>query len=342
MGFTVPLVDFPSISSAATNEDLEGDPFSNSPLEIKNDPSFQIIILTMDRFHALERLIQSLLASEYLDDKVDLIIRFDLPKNPTDEWRARVETFKANLNWNVGDVHVSMSEQNMGLRQAWLSAWRPSSPSERAIIFEDDIEVSPVWYKWIKGAHDNYASRDDIVGFSLQRQTLVPLKEKRENKIDDNGGRPFLYKLVGSIGYAPVASKWIEFLDFAECALANDMSVSTPELITSDWYRALDKRTMWTQLFIYFCKHSNLYTLYAFPSQSLALAAHWREKGEHFARTGGRDFELVGRSSTWAIEFPENLPKLEWDARPVSDPSNEPEKSTQPLCVRSSVPVPSG
>lgn len=288
--------------------------------------AMKIVILTMDRFHSLTRLVRSLEASDYLGDKVDLVIRFDLPKNPTDEWRSRVQGFHSSLlgdnnnaiAWSAGNVSLSIAEQNMGLRRAWLSAWRPSSAEDRAIIFEDDIEVSPLWYKWIKGAYANYGSRHDVAGISLQRQTLVPLKTSRGNAIDDNGGKPFLYKLVGSIGYAPIASQWLEFLDFAECALATDMSVATPELVTSDWYDSLDKRSMWTQLFIYFCKNRNLYTLYAFPSQKLTLAAHWREKGEHYGATEGRDFQLVAgssSSSSWTIEYPPDVPKLEWDAR---------------------------
>lgn len=286
--------------------------------------NFKVVILTRDRFHSLERLIESLKASDYLGDKVDLDIRFDLPPNPTDEWRTRVATFQSNNHgkWTIGNVTYSIANTNLGLRQAWLSAWRPSSPEERAIIFEDDIEVSPLWYKWLKGAFEKYGERGDIAGISLQRQTLVPSKQEQgKASIGDNGGKPFLYKLVGSIGYAPVASKWMDFLDFAECALKSDMSVATPELITSDWYNALDKRTMWTQLFIYFCKYRDLYTLYAFPSHNLALAAHWREKGEHFQSTGGRDFQLVGESSPWQIEYPDDLPKLGWGAEPIKQES---------------------
>ena len=277
--------------------------------------NMKIVILTMDRFHSLERLMQSLKASDYLGDQIDLFIRFDLPKSPTDGWRTRVKDFQSKLKWEAGNVTYSIARANMGLRQAWLSAWRPSSMDDRAIIFEDGIEVSPLWYKWLKGAFEHYDGRNDIAGISLQRQTLVPGKT-----IDDNGGKPFLYKSGGSIGYAPMASKWLDFLDFAECALETDASVATPELITSDWYNSLDKRSMWTQLFIFFCKYYNLYTLYAFPSQTLALAAHWREEGEHFGSTGGRDFQLVGASSPWQMEYPPDLPKLDWDARPNKEP----------------------
>jgi hypothetical protein len=291
-----------------------------SPIE-SGDPhnvtvaSLQIIVLTMDRFHSLRRLIDSLQASDYGSDTVDLLIRFDRPKHPTEVWEENVDNLLGNLTWSAGRMEKWVSDEPMGLRQAWIKAWKPSSVDERAIIFEDDIEVSPQWYRWLQGAYEAYGQRTDaIAGISLQRQTLVPLKTARDNVIPDNNGLPFLYKLVGSIGYAPLAPVWLNFLDFAECAVATQMAVDTPDLVTSDWYKVLDKTTMWTQLFIYFCRYYDLSTLYSFATDGGALAAHWREHGEHYAQTGGPDFALAHNVH---FEYPVDVPRLDWDARPV-------------------------
>ena len=276
---------------------------------------FTIIIISMDRFSSLNRLLSSLKETDYLSDEVNLVIRFDLPKRPTPQWRNQVDAFRENLVWNTGSVKVVVAEANMGLRRAWLEAWKPGTDSEYAIILEDDIEVSPVWYKWLKGALLAYQSRTDLAGISLQRQSLVPLKKAKNKHISDNGGKPFLYKLVGSIGYSPVAKVWLDFLDFAECALATKMKIDTPELVTSDWYNSLDQRTMWTQLFIFFCKYRKLSTLYVFPRNYKTLAAHWREKGVHFHAAAGRDFELANAEEV-CFDYPSDLVKLDWDARP--------------------------
>jgi hypothetical protein len=303
-----------NVTSTTTGERL---PLPPSP----STPDFQIIILTMDRFSSLQRLVDSLKATDYGSDTVDLLVRFDRPKTPSTEFWAAADAFRANLTWSAGQVTVTMAKENMGLRAAWLAAWRPTSVTERALILEDDIEVSPLWYRWMQGAYEAYGHRTDIAGLSLQRQTLVPLKSQRQNGIPDHDGLPFLYKLVGSIGYAPLAAKWMDFLDFAECALATDLAVRTPELVTSDWYDKLDQRGMWTQLFIYFCKYYDLYTLYDFPTDHRALAAHWREKGEHYGVTGGRDFGLVEGAKQVRWEFPLDLPRLDWNARPTQGTS---------------------
>ena len=71
------------------------------------------------------------------------------------------------------------------------------------MIFEDDIEVSPLYYKWLSTAHDHYGygyhanvgvdeygydsegrlytqrpKIPDLASFGLSRQTLVPLKSQ--------------------------------------------------------------------------------------------------------------------------------------------------------------------
>jgi hypothetical protein len=344
-------------------------PSSSSALRAsKNHRNFVIIVLGMNRFASMERLLHSLQKSEYGHHTVDIILCFDRPNDASTSirtWYQQVEALHSALanTWKHGTVSMTVANESMGLRQAWLQAWNPilsidnnnnstttqhdqtQQPSPpRFIIFEDDIEVSPLWYQWIQGAHDAYETRSDLAGISLQRQTLVPLKSAANNKIPDNNGQPFLYRLVGSIGYSPKASAWRDFVDFAECALATDLDVSVPGLITSDWYNQLNKRTMWTQLFIYFCHHQQLSTLYMFPPHNLALAAHWREKGEHHGATQGRDFDLLelqrptnmnnsssSKTSTntltkiddssFTFQYPSHLVSLGWDAKPLKSQS---------------------
>jgi hypothetical protein len=311
----VRLIPFVTQTLPPRHTGLHVESAGDAPHHNATAASLQIVVLTMDRFQSLTRLVDSLRASDYGSDRVDLRIRFDRPKHPTEVWEERVAQWRANLTWAAGHVEIWVSDEPMGLRQAWLSAWIPSSVDECAMILEDDIEVSPLWYRWWQGTSEAYGNRtDEIAGISLQRQTLVPLKTARDNVIPDHDGWPFLYKLVGSIGYAPLAPVWLDFLAFCECALATNMAVATPDLVTSDWYQVLDQTTMWTQLFIYFCRYYDLSTLYAFPSDGGALAAHWREQGAHYAHTGGPDFRL---SQQVRFDYPMDVPRLDWDARPV-------------------------
>lgn len=67
---------------------------------------------------------------------------------------------------------------NAGLQAQWLEAWWPSSDDEFAFVVEDDLEVSPLYYRFLKGLilkyyyePENYSP--DVYGASLQRPRFV-------------------------------------------------------------------------------------------------------------------------------------------------------------------------
>ncbi|KAG7355507.1 hypothetical protein IV203_000193 [Nitzschia inconspicua] len=295
-------------------------------------PRMTVIILSMDRFDSLQRLISSLQESKYDDDDViDLVIRFDRPDIQYHKpWLQRVREFRNSLRWKHGNIRIAIANKTLGLAESWFRAWSPSSDDERAVIFEDDLEVSPIWYQWLKNVHDMYAgNRDDLAAFSLSHQHLVPLKGSNKTAKEFPDGEPFMYALLGSHGFSPLAKIWKEFLEFVHCTQrrGDNVSIATPELITSDWYHSVvSKQSMWTQHFIYFTKHHNLYNIYQFPRDK-ALTAHWQEKGAHFdGKTRRRNYPLV-QDGDIDMDFPLHLKKYDWganlvrvDATPVLPP----------------------
>lgn len=264
---------------------------------------FKIIVLTMNRHESLKRLLNSLENTDYGKDKVRLHIHID---NSSDNI-ACIKVAKSFV-FSHGDVSLEIADNSNGLRNAWFNAWRPFE-HERAIVLEDDIEVSPQWYLWMKKAWESYGNRNDLAGISLQRQTLVPQKPHKMMEIVNNH-EPFLYRLVGSIGFSPHWRQWRAFLNWIDSVDTSTVNVRTPGLITSDWLDKLDRRHIWTQYFIWFCNQHELYTLYVNLPKKETLASHMREKGEHFSRTGGRDFNLATKLD---MVFPINLVKYEWD-----------------------------
>jgi FkbM family methyltransferase len=279
-------------------------------LQQKSPNNFKIHVLTMNRAKSLQRLLDSLENAEYAGDRVEIYIHID--KSPDN--RASIDVVKS-FDFSHGDLTIEVAEQNNGLRNAWFRAWHPKE-NERAIILEDDIEVSPQWYFWLNKAWEAYGERDDLAGISLQRQTLVPQKPHKQMEIVNNH-EPFLYRLVGSIGFSPHWKQWRAFLNWIDSVDTTTVNIKTPGLITSDWFDVLDKRHMWTQYFIWFCKQHDLYTLYVNLPERKTLASHMREKGEHYGRTEGRDFALATEVE---MNFPLDLVKYGWDgiAKPQS------------------------
>ncbi|KAG7361786.1 family 2 glycosyl transferase [Nitzschia inconspicua] len=284
-------------------------------------PRMTVIILSMDRFDSLQRLISSLQESKYDGDVIDLVVRFDRPDIQHQRpWLQRVREFRNSLRWKHGNIRIAIANKTLGLAESWFRAWSPASDYERAVIFEDDLEVSPIWYQWLKKAHDMYAgNRDDLAAFSLSHQHLVPLKASNKTAKEFPDDEPFMYALLGSHGFSPLAKIWKEFLEFVHCTQrrGDNVSIATPELITSDWYHnVVSKQSMWTQHFIYFTKHHNLYNIYQFPRDKV-LTAHWQEKGAHFdGKTRRRNYPLV-QDGDIDVDFPLDLKKYDWGANLV-------------------------
>ena len=186
-----------------------------------------------------------------------MTIRWDKSSKPIGSQGAFLslrENITNTLDWPHGTVTTYFSPENIGLRQAWIDAWHPETNNEHAIILEDDITVSPAWYAWYKQAVARYPAADSL---SLQRQQLVPeikMKEKPQGSLADMEGKHFLYPLVGSIGFAPRSHMWRDFVSFANCAIANDVDVSTPGLVTSEWYKRVKKWGVNTLIHILFAR----------------------------------------------------------------------------------------
>ena len=265
---------------------------------------FRVIVLTKNRPRSLYRTLQSIKHATYnnKDDPISVTIHIDGTHQDT----LRVAT---RFQWPDKTI---VSTQTGSLRAAWLHAW--PHPQGHAIILEDDVELSPAWYTWLSQAWDTYGDRTDIAGISLQRQTLIPQNPHKTMEIV-NDHLPFLYKLVGSIGFSPHPQRWQQFLDWVAAKNLDTFDAYVPNLITSDWYTSLDKSSMWTQLFIRFCEEHTLYTLYINLPDNTTLAAHWREKGEHFNGHEGRDFALA---QTMLLQFPPYLNMYGWNGNILS------------------------
>ena len=75
----------------------------------------------------------------------------------------------------IGGEVICRSKRG-GLQAAWLEAWTDPHPGERALILEDDIELSPFWYVGLMRLWAAYGARSDVAGVSLQNQQTVMVR----------------------------------------------------------------------------------------------------------------------------------------------------------------------
>lgn len=274
------------------------------------NPPFTITILTMNRARSLQRLLTSISTANYNGERVNVVIKVD--KSDGNEGVLRVARA---FYFKHGTVSIAVSQTQMGLRGAWFNAWAPPSPRHHGIILEDDVELCHDWYLWITRAWQSYGHRKDIAGISLQRQTWI-MQAPASRDFMAPESVPFLYKLLGTIGFSPHPQRWLEFMSWIDTISLETFDPtrlnSLPLLETSKWFQKLKPSGWWEAWFIYKCELESLYTLYMFPPNKRSLALHWSEKGEHSGGSTGPGGTLfTGQVSV----FPATLDKYGWDGK---------------------------
>lgn len=333
--------------------------------ESDRPPEFRVVVLTHSRRESLQRLLSSLRDAEYDGERVDLDVWIDRSRIDPDDPRvvaaapsafsrllpAVLRTFPASgpplaaapdadvvdtstlFSWPHGVKTVHVWDTHVGIWGQWIDSWRPSQadPSEAAVILEDDLEVSPLYYRWLRGARQAYSNRKDVFGYTLQRGML------RANQTGF-GRRPlripphepvYLYQLLGSWGYAPDAQHWAQFRDwFHVASCTRDYHPYVEGLIPTRWYIKQERaRSMWTMWHIKYAHARHLFTAYANLQQERTLAASWREPGLHFRNSSSRksaagvtkkkDFALLarddGEEGAGRFSFPSSPIQLAWN-----------------------------
>ncbi|WAR09640.1 hypothetical protein MAR_034716 [Mya arenaria] len=94
-----------------------------------------------------------------------------------------------------GHFEVLQHSQHVGIYGQWFATWKPrANSSEIAVILEDDLTVSPHFYKYLKLVHKKFDNIPEINGFSLQG---ISIKHA-----------------IGTWVFSPSRDNWINFLEW--------------------------------------------------------------------------------------------------------------------------------
>ncbi|XP_077236309.1 transferring glycosyl group transferase [Tasmannia lanceolata] len=290
---------------------------------IPSNFTLTIKLLAFDRFDSISRCLQSLSNADYGDDRVNLHIFVDHFKelDLTNESAIldeklkeshRILDFVDGFLWRFGEKFVHYRTGNVGLQAQWLEAWWPSSDDEFAFVVEDDVEVSPLYYKFLKGLISNYYYtpsnfHPSVYGASLQRPRFVA--GKRGNKLQlDSETRLFLYQMVGTWGQLLFPKPWKEFRLWYDIHKAKSIKPILQGMVTTGWYKKMGER-IWTPWFIKFIHSRGYFNIYTNFLRERALSVSHRDAGVNYGKTAGPDSKLLDESS---LDF--NL----WKMQPLS------------------------
>ncbi|KAL7226043.1 hypothetical protein ACSBR1_021227 [Camellia fascicularis] len=195
----------PSVVIAVSNIDfnvMKGlEMVSESSENDWNKMKISINTITQNRAYSLTRLLNSLNNSYYLGDEISITVNMD---SKVDEPTIKlVNSFK----WPHGPKTLRRRIIQGGLIRTISESGHPASNDDCGLLLEDDIEVSPYYYLWIKYALLKYqAPVSDLSSISLYMPRLVEaIKESPKwNAIEFfkhiHPNTPYLHQLPCSWG----------------------------------------------------------------------------------------------------------------------------------------------
>jgi hypothetical protein len=285
---------------ALTSDTIRQPAFAHKPVALRF-----VIISAGSRLGSLYRLLHSLCLVLNEGDRLDLDVWFDIPEMKDPALAAKdlepltndINRLGLNGTYRHGYVRARAWNRHMGLRGQWLEAWPESIPGglkedtkEVGLILEDDLELSPYSWRWLKAAIAAYGSEERVAGFTLQRASLCAAKCPNivVGGPGKGAGGAFLYPLVGTWGYAPTAKSFSRFRQWYY-SLPLEFKPYVDGLSPTEWYRNFEKKgteklRMWTMHHIkYTDTHPDRYTVYPnYYKDNSTFSANHRESGLNF------------------------------------------------------------
>jgi hypothetical protein len=166
-----------------------------------------IVIPAYNRPAALKRLLNSLQVADYSEPSVPLIISVDPESIGPNQVVLKVaESFE----WKHGPKRIQVHAKHLGLLQNFYFCGNLTTEYESVIILEDDLWVSPSFYKYATQALSYYEDDASIGGLSLYcyrhngftHESFIPLVD----------GTDIFFAQIGSIlGQVWSRNQWENF-----------------------------------------------------------------------------------------------------------------------------------
>ena len=136
----------------------------------------RLVVLACKRPTELRALFASLLAvgvaGGFLGHTVALDVSVDLPKDKSVYDEATLAVARS-FEWPHGPLTVSLQPRHAGILGQWLSV-TPRHSADWFVVLEDDLAVSPCFYRYLLHARQAYGTREDVAGVTLQASPHRP------------------------------------------------------------------------------------------------------------------------------------------------------------------------
>ena len=262
------------------------------PYNTPDAPPIRLVVLACNKPAALTSLLANLRAvgeaGGFVGHNVSLTLSLDVPRGATSAADA-VAALAQNFSWAHGPKAVVRQPQHVGILGQWLSV-APASDDDWAVVLEDDLALSPCFYRHLLAQRRTYGGRRDVAGVTLQaldRHACFVGHGCAEPPTP-----PFLSPIPGSWGFMPRPAAWRGFVAWQKAHAADDPTKGLPaDFQPSAWYRGAAAAgradSMWTIWHIAYTAAKGQATLVPAPFSAPLVYPHGTQASEH-AHARGR------------------------------------------------------
>lgn len=250
--------------------------------EVADDRQFLVIVFGWRRKDSLERLVNSLLKSDYLGKHVQL--QFHIEFEPSEDVKEYVES----VQWPFGTKIIIWRKEKFGLERMIVDSWDAAKDNEYAFFFEDDIEVHEFYFKFALEALDRkeFIENPSIVGISLNTPRYDEVNSEHSIWLVDKQIGPenslFLFQQPCSWGALYFPLKWREYLEYYNKRRRGPHAANTaegleviPQSCVFNWKNSWKKYLMEMMIL------KGYVMLYPSLPLQESFSVHHREQGEH-------------------------------------------------------------
>lgn len=210
-----------------------------------------IVVVAYNRLESLKRILASLSRGEYPREPVELIISIDRGDN------QEVLQYAEAFPWPHGEKRVIYRPENLGLKRHILTCGDLTQDHDGIILLEDDLVVSPDFYRYAQECCTFVQGQDRIAGVALYNHRLSQLTEKVFEPLED-GFDNWYFRYACSWGQMWTKEQWALFKAWLMAHSDYDFAASAkiPEHI-KDW-----GKHSWLKYHIAFCIETDRFFLY--------------------------------------------------------------------------------
>lgn len=248
-----------------------------------------IVVITYNRKISLERLIESLNKSYYINDNVDLIISIDRSDVFTEMY-----DYAEKLKWKYGEKIIRTFPNRLGLKKHVMECGKLLNSYENIIVLEDDLYVSPNFYQYSKLMIDKYKDNLEIAGISLYNYPRNQYANLPFYPLIDQYDVYFM-RIASSWGQVWSRGGWKLFLKWL------DKNIDIEELNIPTHIKKWDDKS-WLKYHHAYCASENKYFVYP----RVALSTNFSEPGEHASHDSTFQVEILQDLKSF-YNLPDNI-----------------------------------